>query len=158
MWYKSAVCYVTNSFWLWPVQFARDVVRYIEDFWLLSFGKHSAYVQLPTNAHQHVFDTWCWPASLLVRGPFCFLYNILLLVVISCFVFFRLFGHFVDYGVLSWKKIEFEILYHLCHRPCFSYEKLGWFCVRLVYKFLVTSFSYEFLVRETWTVCHQQKK
>jgi len=29
--------------------------------------------------------------------------------------------------------------------------------VRLVYKFLVPSFSYEFLVQETWTVCHQHK-
>ena len=27
--------------------------------------------------------------------------------------------------------------------------------MRLVYKFLVPSFSYEFLIRETWTVCHQ---
>ena len=27
--------------------------------------------------------------------------------------------------------------------------------MQLVYKFLVPSFSYEFLVRETWTVCHQ---
>ena len=27
--------------------------------------------------------------------------------------------------------------------------------MRLVYKFLVPSFSYEFLVPETWTVCHQ---
>jgi len=29
--------------------------------------------------------------------------------------------------------------------------------VQLVYKFLVSSFSYEFLVRETWTVCHRLK-
>ena len=27
--------------------------------------------------------------------------------------------------------------------------------MQLVYKFLVPSFSYEFLVRESWTVCHQ---
>jgi len=34
-----------------------------------------------------------WNAvPLLVRGPFCFLYNISLLVVISCFVFFRFFA------------------------------------------------------------------
>ena len=74
-----------------------------------------------------------------VRFVFVTIFCCWLLLVVSSF--FRLFGHFVDYGVLSWKKTE--ILYRLCHRPCFSYEKLGWFCVRLVYKFLVPSFSYK---------------
>jgi len=50
------------------------------------------------------------------------------------------------------KKIKFEIFTVFV---CFSYEKLGWFCVRLVCKCLVPSFSNEFLVRETWTVCRQ---
>ena len=68
--------------------------------------------------------------------------------VVGCYQLFRIFCHFA----LQKKN---EILYPLCHRPCFSYKKLGWFCVRLVYKFLVPSFSYEFLLQETWTVCHQ---
>ena len=35
----------------------------------------------------------------------------------------------------------------LCRPPCFPYEKLGWFCVRLVY----TSFLYKILVRVSRT-------
>ena len=51
--------------------------------------------------------------------------------------------------------MQLQLNHCLCHPPCFSYEKVGWFCVQLVYKFLVSSFSYEKLVRETWTVCHR---
>jgi len=76
---------------------------------------------------------------------FVFLYNTLLLVVISCFVFLS-FWPFCWLWIAIRKKIKFEILYRLCHRPCFWYEKLGWFCVQIS--------CTKFLVRETWTICH----
>ena len=68
----------------------------------------------------------------------------LLLVVSSFFVFLAILLIMECYPE---KKIKFEVLYRLCHRPCFLYEKFGWFCVRLVYTFLVPSFSHEFLVQ-----------
>ena len=106
-----------------------------------------------------VRETWSHVMEMLhrywleVHFVFFTIFRCWLLLVVSHF--FRLFGHLVDYGLLSGKKIKFEILYCLCHQQHFSYEKLGWFCVRLVYKFLVPSFSHECLVRETWTVYHR---
>ena len=68
-------------------------------------------------------------ASLLVRGPFCFLYNISLLVVIS----FRIF---------------FIFLAILLIIDCYA-EK------NEIQNSLSSLSSATFLVRETWTVCHQ---
>ena len=68
-------------------------------------------------------------ASLLVRGPLCFLYNISLLVVISCFIFF-------------------VFLAILLIMDCYQEKNKIW-------NSLSSLSSAMFLVRETWTVCHQ---
>jgi len=63
------------------------------------------------------------------------IFNILLLDVISRFVFFRLFAILL---IMEWSpemKLKFEILRR--HPPCFSNEKLGWFCRISCIKILV---------------------
>jgi len=107
-----------------------------------------------------VRETWSHVIEMLRRYwlEVCFFFFTIfccwLLLVVSSFFVFLAFLLIVE----CYPEKKFEILYHVCHRLCFSYEKLGWFCVRLVYKFLVPSFSYEFLAQETWIVCHQHKK
>ena len=62
----------------------------------------------------------------------------LLLVVLYFFVFLAILLIIDCYP----EKIKFEILYRLCHRPCFSYEKLG--CdlyTNFLYQVSRTSFS-----------------
>ena len=104
-----------------------------------------------------VRETWSHVIEMLhrywleVRFVFFAIFRCWLLLVVS--YFFRLFGHFVDYRLLSRKiyNIKFFIVSVIGHVS----RTRTW--MRLVYKFLVPSFSYEFLVRETWTVCHQLK-
>ena len=68
-----------------------------------------------------------WPESVLFFTVLCCWF---LLVVSSFFVFFAVLL------IMEWSPEKNEILinmYCLCGQPCFSYEKLGQFCVRRLY-------------------------
>jgi len=87
-----------------------------------------------------VRETWSHVIEMLrcywleVRFVFFTTFRCWLLLVVSSFFVFLAILLIRPMECYAEKKLKFEIVYRLCHLPCFSYE---------------------FLVQETWTVCHQ---
>ena len=89
----------------------------------------------------HVIEILCryWSE---VRYVFLYIFCCWLLLVVSSFSSFL---PSCWLWSVSWKKkLKFEILNRLCHPPCFLYENLSWFCMRLVSKFLYQNFRMSF--------------
>jgi len=101
-----------------------------------------------------VRETWSHVVEMLhsywleVRFVFFTIFRCWLLFVVSYFFVILAILLIIDCYP---EKIKFEIVYRLSSAMFLVRET--W--MRLAYKFLVPSFLYEFLVRETWTVCHQ---